>query len=135
MEYRFLLLCIVLANTFSLAVSQTQDILNFNSLKEKKRFENLVLELRCPKCENQSIADSNADISKDMRSELNRLVVLGASDSEIKKFMVKRFGIQVLYRPPLTWSTSLLWFGPLIMVIIGLFLVALLIRKNYLKSD
>ena len=87
-------------------------------------------ELRCPKCQNQAIGDSDAEISSDLRAEVYRLIIEGETDEEIKEFMVARYGRYVLYNPPLDRQTLILWFGPAGLLVIGGIVVALRIRRS-----
>ena len=77
-------------------------------------------ELRCLVCQNQTIADSNAGLASDLREEIREMMRQGKSDRQIVAFMVDRYGDFVLYRPPLKVTTVLLWFGPLLLVLIGI---------------
>ena len=77
-------------------------------------------ELRCLVCQNQTIADSNAGLASDLREEIREMMRQGKSDRKIIAFMVDRYGDFVLYRPPLKATTVLLWFGPLLLVLIGI---------------
>ncbi|MSQ69016.1 MAG: cytochrome c-type biogenesis protein CcmH [Gammaproteobacteria bacterium] len=83
------------------------------------RYQQLATELRCLVCQNQSLADSHADLAQDLRNEVYRLLTTGRSDREILDFLVARYGQFVLYRPavsPLTW---LLWFGPALLLVVA----------------
>ena len=102
----------------------------FDSPDQEARFRQLGLELRCPKCQNQAIGDSDAPISKDLRAEVHRLLLEGATDQEIKAFMVARYGRYVLYRPPLDRQTVYLWVGPGLFLALGIGLVAYRIRLS-----
>lgn len=102
----------------------------FDSPEQEARFRQLGLELRCPKCQNQAIGDSDAPISKDLRAEVHRMLLEGATDQEIKAFMVARYGRYVLYRPPLDRQTLFLWAGPGLFLILGIGLVAYRIRLS-----
>ena len=102
----------------------------FDSLEQEERFRQLGFELRCPKCQNQAIGDSDAEISGDLRAEVYRLIKKGATDEEIKEFMVARYGRYVLYNPPLDQQTLILWFGPAGLLLIGGIVVALRIRRS-----
>jgi len=102
---------------------------DFDDPKREARFKQLSEELRCLVCQNQTLADSNAGLALDLRNELYNLVKRDASDEEIKNFMVSRYGDFVLYKPPVKTSTYLLWFGPFILVIIGLFILLRMIRR------
>lgn len=102
----------------------------FTSTAEEKRFHALVSELRCVMCQNQSLADSNAQIARDLRDEVLELMRQGKSDAEIKDFLVARYGEFVLYRPQVESSTWLLWFGPALVLLAGGFIVAGLVRRR-----
>lgn len=82
-----------------------------------KRYQVLAEEFRCLVCQNQNLADSNAELAKDLKKELVKLLESGRSDDEIREFLVARYGDFVLYRPPLNNSTLVLWLAPLIGVL------------------
>jgi len=109
------------------------DLHKFDTESQRERYLVLVEELRCPKCQNQNLAGSNSQISIDLRRELHRLLIEGKTDTEIKTFMVERYGDFVLYKPPLKASTLLLWLFPLLMLSIGLIALALIIRQRRKK--
>lgn len=96
----------------------------------KVRFQALSKELRCPKCQNQNLADSNSPISTDLRRELYELLQQGKADSEIVNFMVSRYGEFVLYRPRVSSLTYILWFGPALLILIGVIVVIVILRKK-----
>ena len=104
--------------------------LQFRDTSEEARFHALAAELRCVMCQNQSLADSNAQIAYDLRSEVLDLMREGRSDAEIKEFLVARYGEFVLYRPRMEASTWLLWLGPLVLLAGGGFVVAHVVRKR-----
>ncbi|WP_296893406.1 cytochrome c-type biogenesis protein [Thiobacillus sp.] len=83
------------------------------------RLMTLASELRCLVCQNQTIADSNADLAVDLRNEIREKIESGMSDAEIKDFMVARYGDFVLYRPPLKNTTLFLWVGPFLLLAVG----------------
>lgn len=95
----------------------------FDSPEKEKVFHKLSEELRCLVCQNQNIAESNADLAKDLRLEIYTMLQQGKSEEEIVDFMVQRYGDYVLYRPPVKPMTWLLWFGPAIVFIFGLVFV------------
>ena len=97
---------------------------------EETRFRNLTHELRCVMCQNQSLADSDAEIARDLRNEVLVLMRQGKTDAEIRDFMVARYGQFVLYKPRLQAQTALLWFGPLLLVIGGGLAVLSIVRRN-----
>ena len=90
--------------------------LKFDSSNQESRYKMLIAELRCLVCQNQNLADSNAELARDLRLLTYNMILSGRSDSEIIQFMVSRYGDFVLYRPPLKPSTALLWFAPLILL-------------------
>ena len=102
----------------------------FRDQFEEQRFRQLTHELRCVMCQNQSLADSNAEIARDLRNEVLVLMRQGKTDSEIRDFMVARYGEFVLYKPRLEGSTLLLWFAPLVLVLAGGVLVFVLVRRG-----
>lgn len=114
----------------SLTSSAAIETYQFDSAEQEARFRQLGLELRCPKCQNQAIGDSDAEISGDLRAELYRMIKAGSTDREIKDFMVARYGRYVLYKPPLDRQTLVLWFGPVVFLLIGGVVVALRIRQS-----
>ena len=86
-------------------------------------------------CQNQSLADSNAQIAHDLRREVLVLMREGRSDQEIEQFLVARYGEFVLYRPRVEASTWLLWFGPALLLLVGGFVVARVVRRHTGKAD
>ena len=97
---------------------------------EEQRFRQLTHELRCVMCQNQSLADSNAEIARDLRNEVLVLLRQGKTDAVIRDFMVSRYGEFVLYKPRLGGGTMLLWFGPLLLVLAGGAVVWVLVRRG-----
>lgn len=114
----------------SLCLHAAIETYQFDSPEQEARFRQLGYELRCPKCQNQAIGDSDAEISGDLRAEVYRMLKDGATDEEIKEFMVARYGRYVLYNPPLDKHTLILWFGPAVLLILGGILVGLRIRQS-----
>jgi cytochrome c-type biogenesis protein CcmH len=104
--------------------------LQFHDQAEATRFHDLVAELRCVMCQNQSLADSNAQIAHDLRREVLELMRQGKSDAEIKDFLVARYGEFVLYRPRMEGRTWLLWLGPAVLLLIGGMVVAGIVRRR-----
>jgi len=96
----------------------------------KIRFQALSKELRCPKCQNQNLADSNSPIAQDLRKELYELLQQGKADSEIVDFMVNRYGEFVLYRPRVSGLTYILWFGPAVLILLGIIVVIVVVRRK-----
>ena len=99
------------------------DAYEFSDPQTQERYRNLVDELRCPQCLNTNLAGSDSMIAKDLRREIHRLVTAGKSDDEIRQFMYERYGDFILYRPRVNQNTALLWFGPLLLLVLGLWLL------------
>jgi cytochrome c-type biogenesis protein CcmH len=85
----------------------------------EERYRALISEIRCPKCLNESIAESNAPVAADLRREVRRLLGEGASDDEVKTFLSSRYGEFVLYRPRLSPTTAVVWAAPLAFLLLG----------------
>jgi len=112
------------------------EIFEFKDEATQLRFQVLSKELRCPKCQNQNLDDSNSKIAVDLRNNLYKLLQDGMSDQEVIDFMVYRYGDFVLYRPQLKEQTYILWFGPLIILfgfIIGVIFV--LRKRSQVKAN
>ncbi|WP_158178206.1 cytochrome c-type biogenesis protein [Pseudomonas viridiflava] len=106
------------------------DAYTFRDEAERARYAELTRELRCPKCQNQDIADSNAPIAADLRKEIYRMLGEGRSNQQIIDFMVDRYGDFVRYKPALTARTWLLWFGPAGLLLGGLVVMAVIVRRR-----
>ena len=106
------------------------DTYQFANDVERQRFRELTQELRCPKCQNQDIADSNAPIAADLRKEIFRMLGEGKSNGQIVEFMVDRYGEFVRYKPALSSRTWLLWFGPAGLLLGGVVAIALIVRRR-----
>ena len=104
--------------------------LRFEDAGEARRFQRLVSELRCVMCQNQSLADSDALIAHELRAEVLALMRQGRDDAAIKAHLVARYGEFVLYRPRVEPTTWLLWFGPAVVLLVGGFVVAGIVRKR-----
>lgn len=106
------------------------DVYPFESLDEEARFERLTHELRCPKCQNQTIADSNAPIAQDLRKRTYELVREGRSDDEVVSYLKERYGEFITYKPAFNAVTALLWAGPFLLL--AVVVVVLLLRRRRL---
>lgn len=109
----------------ALAVIETYQ---FSDPALEKRYRSLSEELRCPKCQNQNIADSNAPISQDLRKLLYEQLEAGASDDEIRQYMVARYGEFVRYRPSFSGVTVMLWMAPVVLLLLGLVIAVMTMR-------
>lgn len=124
-----LLLC-----AFSPAVFSAIDTFEFDTVEQEQVFHDLTKVLRCPKCQNQNISDSNAALAKDLRNKTYELVKQGKTEDEVVDYMVARFGNFVRYDPPVTPATIFLWIGPLLFILFG-FLVLFKQAKNKSKAE
>jgi cytochrome c-type biogenesis protein CcmH len=120
------LLVLLLTSTANAAVESVQ----FATPEQARRYRSLTEELRCLVCQNQNIADSNADLAKDLRRQIREMIERGDSDRTITDFMVARYGEFVLYRPPFKAVTALLWLGPFLFLAVGLAVLIVIIRKR-----
>lgn len=127
---RLLLALLLAVSGPALAQVADRRPLEFQGAAEQARFEALTHELRCVMCQNQSIADSDAQIAVDLRHEILALMREGRSDDEIRQFLVARYGEFVLYRPKVDGSTWLLWFGPLLVLAGGGLVIWRLARRR-----
>jgi cytochrome c-type biogenesis protein CcmH len=117
MRHCLLAWLLLLACGPALAVIETYE---FEEESLRLRFKDLAEELRCPKCQNQNIADSNAPIAADLRKQLHTQLHEGKSDQEIVEYMVSRYGEFVLYRPRMNSVTLVLWLAPAILLVLAL---------------
>jgi len=133
MKLRSLSLALVFAtflgSTAAIASSTTEAALAADPVAEK-RLQSLSEELRCLVCQNQNIADSNAELAQDLRREIRGMIQAGKTDKEIIDFMVTRYGDFVLYRPPVKGITLLLWGGPIALLLLGLFALQRYLRQR-----
>jgi cytochrome c-type biogenesis protein CcmH len=126
----FVLLALSGAFYASTSYASPVDTYVFSNEVTKKRYQALVKELRCPKCQNQNLADSNSQIAVDLRHQVYEMLNQGKADSEIVNYMVERYGDFVLYRPQVSSLTYLLWFGPIVLLLIGLVILIVIVRNK-----
>jgi cytochrome c-type biogenesis protein CcmH len=124
-------LALALSTSILAQTAPVQEPLVFENQEQQDRFNQLTEELRCLVCQNQTLADSDAPLAHDLRSEAHEMLLAGNSNDEIKQFMVERYGDFVLYRPPVQKNTYLLWLGPLLFLLGG----ALILRSNIKKRS
>ena len=96
----------------------------------EQRVQRIAAELRCLVCQNQSLADSHADLAVDLKNKVREQLKQGASEKDVLNFMTERYGDFVLYRPPLRATTLLLWFGPGLLLVAGLVALFLRLRRR-----
>ncbi len=125
---------LVLTMTLSIAAlaqrSPVQEPMIFENPQQEERFKQLTRELRCTVCQNQNLADSDAQLAHDLRAQVHEMLLAGKSDDEIKQFMVDRYGDFVLYRPPVQENTFLLWLAPIVLLLIGVIILRVNIKKR-----
>jgi cytochrome c-type biogenesis protein CcmH len=102
----------------------------FKDAKTEADYRHLVQVLRCLVCQNQNLADSNADLAKDLRHQTYEMLQQGKSKQDVINYMVARYGDFVLYQPPLKKSTFLLWLGPFVLLVLVLLIVMIKIKKT-----
>lgn len=106
------------------------DTYEFATEAERQRYRTLTEELRCPKCQNQNIADSDAPIALDLRAQIYQKIEAGQSDQQIIDYLVARYGDFVLYKPPVTARTVLLWYGPAGLLAGGFILLGVIVMRK-----
>lgn len=121
---------LLIISLYSSAIFAAIDVYDFDDESKRADFVALTKELRCPKCQNQDIADSNAPIAKDMRTEVHRLLGEGKDKDTIVAYMIERFGEFVTYKPKKSSETYLLWYGPWILILLGIAVIYSLSRMN-----
>ncbi|MCB5306947.1 cytochrome c-type biogenesis protein [Yersinia massiliensis] len=128
------LLSLMFGLMLSWSVFAAIDTYTFKSEAQEQQYRELTEQLRCPKCQNNSIADSNAIIAADMRGKVYELQQQGNSKQQIIDYMVARYGNFVTYEPPVTAATIILWVGPALFVLIGATVVVLRARRRVEKD-
>lgn len=129
---------LLMASIASSGVFAIGEIHDFSSEALLERYEELTKELRCPKCQNQNLADSDSEISGDLRREIYLMLEQGQSDQEIKDFLVARYGVFILYNPPAAGTTLWVWLAPVLFALGGAFLVwrvLLQAKKRPIESE
>lgn len=129
MKYLVLTLMLAILATVP-AFSSTVDAYPFEDVQQEKIYKKLINELRCMVCQNQNLADSNAELAQDMRRKTYDLARAGKNEQEIVDYMVLRYGEFVLYNPPFQANTLLLWIGPFIIFLIGIIVLIRFIRRK-----
>ena len=120
----------ILVAQLSLPVLAVVETYEFNSEELRGRYNDLLFELRCPKCQNQNLADSDAAIAADLREQVYRLLNDNKTDAEVKAYLVARYGDFVLYNPPVNKHTVMLWLLPASGLIIGMVVIFMLVRRT-----
>lgn len=137
MKTVFKLIVTVVALSVSLNVSSAVDVIEFDNDEDRKRYQDLAAELRCPKCPNQNLVGTDSGIAYDLRREVGRLVKEGQTNEQIKEYMVNRYGDFVLYKPPVNNKTLILWWAPVLMLVFGIIVFCMIVvqrRRNFARS-
>lgn len=130
---RTCLLAVLLAFGGNALAIDAEDAFDDPVLQE--RYEKINRELRCLVCQNQTIADSNATLAQDLRREVRDMIAAGQTDDQIRDFMIERYGDFVLYRPRMTAGNFLLWAAPVLLLVIGAFVLARIVRRRAQETD
>lgn len=104
--------------------------INFDNAEQEARYQKLTNELRCVVCQNQNVADSNAELAQDVRNLVRTKINQGQTDEQITAFLVERYGEFVLYNPRLTEKTYILWLGPFILMLLAFIILMFVIRRQ-----
>ncbi|WP_428605378.1 cytochrome c-type biogenesis protein [Sedimenticola sp.] len=131
MRWAWLLMLLIMPLFSQAAIEANQ----FDDPVKEARYKKLVAELRCLVCQNQNLADSNAELAQDMRRKTYEMVQSGASSDDVVQYMVKRYGDFVLYRPPFRFGTLILWLGPFVILAGGVVMLLLFIRRRGKQTD
>ena len=126
-------LCLLLTSALLLCAAQAFALIEtyeFSSPELEARYQQLSEELRCPKCQNQNIADSNAPIAQDLRKQLHQQLEQGASDEQIRDYMVARYGEFVRYRPRFGGTTLWLWLAPVLLFLAAVGVLVMTLRSR-----
>ena len=129
---RYLLLFLI---SLLISALNAEQLITFSDDAYLKRYQNLLEELRCPKCQNQNLADSNAPISNDLKEEIQRLLEQGLDDDDIKRALTERYSDFILYDPKFNKNTYFLWLAPFIVLLIGFWWVYSMSTKNYISQS
>jgi cytochrome c-type biogenesis protein CcmH len=112
--------------------AESIEVSDFENAKQESRYTQLIENIRCPVCQGQSIGGSNSSLAKDLREKVREMILDSQSDSDIYSFMVERYGEFVVYKPPVSPKTYLLWFAPLLVLLLSLLY---LFRSTRQKTD
>ena len=129
------MICVFVLLLMSYAAYARVEVVEFNDPQKAALYKQMISELRCLVCQNQNLADSNAELAVDLRRRTRELIHQGMSRQEVTEYMVKRYGEFVLYRPRLKVSTLALWFSPIVLLAISLWLVMRINRRKTYSAE
>ena len=124
---QFALLLLLIQGAFAESI----DVKDFENSSQESRYIDLIDNIRCPVCQGQSIGGSNSGLAKDLREQVRIMILSDKSDNDIYLFMVERYGDFVIFKPPINWKTYLLWFTPIIfLVLCFIYLIRITSKKR-----
>ena len=124
---QFALLFLLIQEVFAESI----EVKDFENFSQESRYLDLIDNIRCPVCQGQSIGGSNSDLAKDLREQVRKMILNDKSDNDIYLFMIERYGDFVIFKPPINWKTYLLWFTPLIfLVLCFIYLIRIILKKR-----
>ena len=124
---QFALLLLLIQGAFAESI----DVKDFENSSQDSRYLDLIDNIRCPVCQGQSIGGSNSGLAKDLREQVRKMILNDKSDDDIYLFMIERYGDFVIFKPPINWKTYLLWFTPLIfLVLCFIYLIRIISKKR-----
>ena len=124
---QFALLLLLIQGAFAESI----EVNDFENSSQESRYINLIDNIRCPVCQGQSIGGSNSGLAKDLREQVRKMILNDKSDDDIYLFMIERYGDFVIFKPPINWKTYLLWFTPLIfLVLCFIYLIRIISKKR-----
>src|SRR5262245_7952302 len=121
--------CLLLLSTLGMAVAKDAAPAADDPVLEA-RMQRIAVELRCLVCQNQTIADSHAGLADDLRREIREQLLRGATDEQVVQYMTDRYGDFIRYRPPMKASTAVLWVGPIVLLVGGVAVLVLVLRRR-----
>ena len=128
---QFTVLLILIQGTYAESI----EVNDFKNLAQEERYTDLINNIRCPVCQGQSIGGSNSDLAKDLRKQVQNMILSGNSDKDIYLYMAERYGDFVVFKPPINYKTYFLWFAPLLFLVACFFYLFRATRnKKYLES-
>jgi cytochrome c-type biogenesis protein CcmH len=124
---QFVLILLLIQGAFAESI----EVNDFENSFQESRYINLIDNIRCPVCQGQSIGGSNSGLAKDLRDQVRKMILSDKSDDDIYLFMIERYGDFVIFKPPINWKTYLLWFTPLIfLVLCFIYLIRIISKKR-----
>ena len=124
---QFALLLLLIQGAFAESI----DVKDFENSTQESRYIDLIDNIRCPVCQGQSIGGSNSGLAKDLREQVRKMILNDKSDDDIYLFMIERYGDFVIFKPPINWKTYLLWFTPIIfLVLCFIYLIRITSKKR-----